>query len=121
MIQVTEVILDPDFAQDITVTRTTAKWEAGRFTPQQEQILTLRGTVTVATSRDLEQLPEGDRQKGMMCFHVQQELFVTARNEGHEGPSDKITWRGRKYFLVQVFPELDYGYCKAIGAQEEAE
>lgn len=121
MIQVTEVIEDPDFAQTIYVTRTTSAWVMGSFVPQQSEQLTLYGTVTAANARDLDQVPEGDRQKGIMCFYTPQQLYTTGNNDNHVGPSDIVTWRGNKYRIIQIFPQMDYGYCKALGAQEEAE
>ncbi len=113
MLDVSEVILDPDFAQEYPIWRRPGAWVGGRWVPGTEYRVRAYGTVTVATTRDLEQVPEGDRVKGMMCFYSDREIFTTRE----EGTSDEPEWRGERYRIVQVAPWGDFGYWKAIGAR----
>lgn len=110
MIDVSEVITDPDFAQTFVVHRKANKWIAGR-TESTEKDITMTGVIMVADAKTLEQLPEGDRVTGLMCFYSTQELFTTRE----QGTSDQIEWRGERYRVKQVFPYGDYGYYKAVG------
>ncbi|QDX92065.1 hypothetical protein EEL30_06595 [Brevibacillus laterosporus] len=110
MIDVSEVITDPDFAQSFTVHRKSGEWIAGRSVSSDASI-TMTGIVTVADAKTLEQLPEGDRVTGLMCFYSTHELFTTRE----QGTSDQLEWRKELYRVKQVFPYGDYGYFKAIG------
>ncbi|MGD8188568.1 hypothetical protein ACQCN2_01075 [Brevibacillus ginsengisoli] len=110
MLDVSEVITDPDFAQTFIVHRKSDTWSSGR-TVSSEVSLSMIGIVTVADADTLEQLPEGDRVTGMMCFYSTQELFRTRE----QGTSDEIEWRGERYRVKKVFPYGDYGYYKAVG------
>lgn len=111
MIDVSEVITDPDFAQTYVVHRQAGNWEKGRWVRSDEIPIKVIGVVTVADAKTLEQLPEGDRVTGLMCFYATQELFETRE----EGTSDQLEWRGERYRLKRVFPYGDYGYFKAVG------
>ncbi|GED34030.1 hypothetical protein P9G84_22375 [Brevibacillus centrosporus] len=110
MIDVSEVITDPDFAQAYVVHRRSDSWTAGR-TLSSEAPIKMVGVITVADAKTLNQLPEGDRVTGLMCFYATKELFTTS----DQGTSDQIEWRGERYRVKQVFPYGDYGYYKAIG------
>lgn len=110
MINVAEIINDPDFSQSFTVCRKTGSWSEGRFV-QTEQQLSFRGIVIAANTKDLLQVPEGDRVKGIMAFYSTEPLLVT----NSTGTSDQIIWRGERYRLFQLWPYADYGYYKALG------
>lgn len=111
MINVAELIHDPDFAQTFTIHRKYGgQWIEGEHV-QQERRLTVTGIVTAARTKDLLQVPEGDRVKGIMTFYSIEPLIVT--NE--KGTSDIIDWRGERYRLFQLWPYVDYGYYKALG------
>lgn len=112
MIDVSEIIQDPDFAQTYSVQRDSGKLVNGRWVPNTTNF-DITGVVTVANSQDVQQLPEGDRVVGIMAFHSTQLLQIT----NPEGISDIITWRGEQYKLLQVYPYGDYGYYKALGAR----
>lgn len=109
MINVSEVITDPDFAQTFLVHRRTNEWVGGR-PDETETELTMLGVITVADAKTLEQLPEGDRVTGLMCFYSTVPIFTT--NE--EGTADQLEWRGERYRVKRVFPYGDYGYYKAV-------
>ncbi|MFC8686321.1 hypothetical protein [Brevibacillus porteri] len=109
MLNVSEVITDPDFAQTFIVHRKSNEWIAGR--PEEtETIITMMGVITVADAKTLEQLPEGDRATGMMSFYA----TVSINTTNEEGTSDQIEWCGDRYRVKKVFPYGDYGYWKAV-------
>lgn len=110
MLNIAELIHDPDFAQPFTVYRKTGQWAEGEYN-QTEQQISFHGVVVAANTKDLLQVPEGDRVKGIMAFYATEPLLVT--NE--VGTSDQVVWRSERYRLFQTWPYADYGYYKALG------
>lgn len=110
MINVGRVLNNPKFAQTFTVYRKSGGWSSiGRVT-ETETAITMTGVITVASSTDLEMIPEGDRQSGTIAVHTQTPLQVTTS----AGTSDEIEWRGNRYRTMQMSPYADYGYYKVI-------
>jgi hypothetical protein len=115
MINIAELINDPDFVQNYTVYRKDATWSEGETT-QTETKLKFTGVVVAANTRDVNMLPEGDRIAGLMVFYTTTDKpFYPTRSTG---TSDEILWRGDRYKLMQVYPYDDYGYVKAIGTRK---
>lgn len=117
MINVSDVITDPDFAQPFTVYRSSGGqfisggWSEG--TPEQ---ISLKGIVTVGSEKDLQQVPEGDRVEGAMLFYAIQELLTSHKDPG---TSDQILWNGDFYRVQKVWNYGKYGYWKAYGVRME--
>lgn len=118
MIDVAEIVVDPDFAQPFDVYRQAGSWVEGKWVQAPEQKLSFYGTVIAANQKDIMQMPEGDRIRGMMVFYVvtDEELFIT-RNSPDAGTSDQIEWNGERYRIFQLYPYRDYGYWKAMAAR----
>lgn len=116
MINVSEIITDPDFAQEFTVYRSSGSFIRGVWTESTPITIKMRGVVTVMNGRELNMLEEGDRIAGGMTFHSCDEIFVT-RIGDKQGTSDKIKWRGEYYKVANVFPYVDYGFYKASGVR----
>ena len=120
MINVSEVVNDADFAQDFKIMRSSGgSWKAGVWVNAVETVCGY-GVIQPATAEELDQVPEGDRVKGMLSFHSEEPLFEThtkSSNDKFAGTSDIICHREQKYRLVKVFPWEDFGYYKAIGAR----
>jgi hypothetical protein len=108
-INVAEIIHDPDFCQQYTLYRKTTAHVGGR--PQTtEQEYRRNGVITTATTKDLLQVPEGDRAKGIIAVYDAEELRLT--NE--TGTADEVVWHDERYRLFQMWPYTDYGYYKAL-------
>ena len=101
--------------QRITVKRYAAKWTDGEYTRDEDNpiIFTVAAIVTVAQPKDLQQIPEGDRVQGAMKFSTNTELHVTSG----EALSDELIWRGARYKILTVTPDIDYGFYRAIGTR----
>lgn len=119
-VNVRRVILSPRFAQVFAILRTEGSWQEGVFIPGTPASIPVRGTITVASAKDLEMIPEGDRAGGAMSFYSPVELYITRAGES-PGISDKIRWRGDTYKIIQVNPWIDYGYYHGIGVKMEAD
>ncbi|MDU4960194.1 MAG: hypothetical protein E6X17_05985 [Sporomusaceae bacterium] len=109
MINVAELIHDPDFCQPFTLYRKSSVWVGGRAKTQ-EQAVSRRGVITAATTKDLLQVPEGDRVKGIIAVYDTEEL----RLSNETGTADELSWRGERYRLFQLWPYADYGFYKAL-------
>jgi len=116
MINVAEIIRDPDFCKPYTLYRKTTTFLAGRAKLREEKIQR-SGIVLPASGKDLLQVPEGDRAKAIIAVYDTEPLFVT--NEA--GTSDEIVWHNERYRLFQGWPRDDYGYYKALGERIEGD
>jgi hypothetical protein len=111
------LVEDPDFAQTFTVYRRTGHWFKGAFELDPEQPIRMTGVVQPADAQDMEQLPEGDRIKGLMKFYSRQEIYLSRAGGAEEeaGVSDEIEWRGKRHKIISVLPWMDQGFCVAFG------
>ena len=118
MINVSEIIVDPDFAQPYTGKRITGEWADGDFI-KSETTISFYGPIIATSTRDIEMVPEGDRVAGMMTFLTTADnpFYISQSSDSYEGISDYLIWRGDRYKLVQVLPLYDYGFVKGIGAR----
>lgn len=80
----------------------------GRPRSTEKEILR-SGVIAAATTKDLLQVPEGDRVKEIIAVYDTEELRVS--NE--TGTSDEVLWHGERYRLFQL-PCKGYGYYKAL-------
>ena len=114
MIDVSEIIEDPDFAQSFYVYRSTGSFINGVWTESTPTRIQMYGVITVANAKEVRMLPEGDRIQGAMDFYSTKALYVT-RTGQTQGTSDKILWRGDYYKLINVKNWADYGFYSATG------
>lgn len=111
MINIGELIYDPDFCTEFKIIRkNVGTWTCGRQT-EQTKILNVIGIVTSVSSKDLEMMPEGDRVHGIKTFYTDKQLRIT----GNESTSDICEYQGKQYRLLQVFDYNNNGFYKAIG------
>lgn len=118
LLNVGRILNSKNFSQTFTVYRENGSWQAGRWVST-EAPLQMIGAITAASPLDLNQVSEGDRVTGVMCFYSQQEIFTTHAGESTEadGTSDQIVWNGDRYRISSVMPWSDYGYYKALGVR----
>ena len=117
MITVSELINDPDFsAGSFTVTRKTGTWVNGVFTTS-STTLAPSGTIQPLTSKDIEQLPEGEATKGMISIWSLTQLYSTRLDPSGEtgGLSDTVTWQGVDYDIHETRDFSQNGHYKYIG------
>ena len=117
LINVSRVAKSNRFTQPITITRTESEWVRGEMVPKEPQTFDLLGIVTVAQPKDLQMVPEGDRLIGAMKFITTEELYPTRQTH----KNDLITWRGAKYKIITVTPDIDYGFFRSIGTRLEGD
>ena len=115
MINVSDIVADPDFATPLTVTRSKGVFALGGWS-NTVTTLTLTGAANTASGDDLRQVPEGDRVAGAMTFYVTAPVYVT-RSGSAAGLSDQITYGGTTFRLVKVSNRAANGFWKAIGVR----
>lgn len=77
MINLSSVIHSPRLSQTYTILRSSGMWQEGEFVRDgSPSSLLFRGIVTVATARDLQQIPEGNRQAGAMRILSTEPIYV---------------------------------------------
>jgi hypothetical protein len=115
MINMAELITDPDFAQSYVIVRSSGAFALGGFISTPFSIPAV-GPIVLATERDLDQVTEGDRVTGAMKFYSLGPIYQTRAGD-NPGLSDTIHWRGDNYRIAKVFPYVDYGWYEAIGVR----
>ncbi len=124
MINISEIVTDPDFAQTFTVHRRKGVFsERGRFEPV-DSTLPMTGAIIPATTKELAVLPEADRINGAVMVYVTQRLYVTGlltAADLEEGRlSDELAWHGDRWKIVQVRDFADFGYYRAMATRKAA-
>jgi hypothetical protein len=115
MIDVSDILSDPDLAQPFTIKRSRGEFAAGGYTQTTTTVQSF-GVIIVAQGRELEQVPEGDRVKGAIVVYSAKPLYLT-HGDNQPGLSDTIIWRGDSYRLAKLYPYMDFGYYKAVGVR----
>jgi hypothetical protein len=124
MIDLSEVVNDSDFAQLFTVRRLTGSYVNGAWVTSAVDIQ-IYGIVTVASNKDLQMIPEGDRVTGSMLFHASQPLYITELQGGagqspfgYSGPvqetGNQIAVNGQLYLSVAPLVSGPGGFGQAI-------
>jgi hypothetical protein len=116
LIQLGEVVNDPDFAQQFTVQRSTISWLNGIVQSVVSTIL-VYGPISEVKARDLKMIPEGDRVHGARVFWSPQILYATHATGGKGGLSDLILWNNHQWRVITVGQYQDYGFYRAIAVR----
>lgn len=117
MINVSELITDPDFAQPngIEVIRTT--YTIVDHEPELSQkVLRLKGIVTIANDKSIQMDPEADRSAEQIHVFTREPLYTTgATDEADEVDyiSDIVVWQNVKYKVQSVLDDVQYGFNRA--------
>ena len=114
MIDLSLVVTDPRFAQTFSVYRKIGEWIKGRF-EQTEIEIKIVGTISIASAKQIEFIPEGDRIGGEISIHCVKELYTSRNAPNDSGTADELLWHGERYKIYSVNPYSDYGYFSAIG------
>ena len=121
IVDLSEVASDPEIGDCFIVQRQSGLPGAGGWIANPPQIIQAYGIVTVATPKDLEMLPEGDRVRGSLHIIYGQQLYVTHEDNlagAHSGTSDQILWGGLLYRVQAVEPWGPMvGFWHAIAAR----
>ena len=112
LVNVSRLMNDPMFATDYTVIRSKGEWVNGRFEVSETAIIQHHAPVQPATNKELEQLPEGDRQSGVLKFFCKPPDTLYMTDSGNI--SDEIIYRGQRYKIFAVKDWMPNGYVRAF-------
>lgn len=112
-----EITYDPDLGQAFTILRTNGQFGVGGWIPGPVQKINAFGVITVADSKTLNMVPEGDRTAGAQLVESHTQIYTTSENAGVV--SDKIIWRGSEYRTMSLGKWIDFGYYAAIMVRTE--
>ncbi len=125
MIDASELIIDPDFANKYAVYRCTGQWVKGKFEVSEPQKLDFFGAVQPASVREIQQLHIGDNEHGVMKFFTRMPniIYITRQPSPDNGDeiqiSDEIEFVGSRYKVLQVMPWHQGGWCRAYASLKE--
>ena len=115
-VNLSRVVHSPRMSQKITILRRGGSWKCGAWvqdsTPQE---LSMRGIVTMATAKDMQMVPEGDRMTGAIRILTTERIYIT--DGATKDTTDMVLWRGARYRIVKVTPDVDYGFYRSIGTR----
>jgi len=104
-IDVTDVILDPDFMDSVVYERNTVTIGNNGLATQTTATGSFLGVVTSNKGDILERLADSERIKGSITIHSR---FVL--NDGSTGTTaDIVQWRGRRYTVSNVNDYSHFG------------
>jgi hypothetical protein len=109
MINVAELLCDPDFAQSFQVIRLGGAFaNEGEYTQAQSPPINMVGVIQPAKQQDVVQfMPEGERLGNLIVVYCQQEI---KSSDAKTQESDIILWHSNRYRVVQSRQWLDHGY-----------
>lgn len=113
-VNLARVVHSPRMSQKITILRRGGSWQYGTWVQDENPTeLSMRGIVTMASAKDLQQVPEGDRLTGAIKILTTERIYITSDGE----ITDMVFWRGARYRIVTVTPDIDYGFYRSIGSR----
>lgn len=124
MINVSELIGDPDFCQPNGVKVTRRPMEIVNHKPKNtEKKLTLTGIITIADEQSDEMLPEADRNKEAINVFTYSRLFCTGydRATGRDYMADIVTFEGVNYKVAYCLNDEQYGFCRSKAVKMDQE
>ena len=122
MINVSELITDPDFAQPngIKIIRSTVETVNHRQVENSANI-TLAGIITVANETSDELLEEADRSKEQIHVFTHERLKTVGidKIDGKRYLSDIVLFNGAKYVVRYCLDDAQYGFCRSTAVKTE--
>ena len=108
MINVAELMRDPDMAQAFQVERAGGAFAEGEWVPAAPVVLNMVGIIQPAKREDqLALLPEGARLGNMIVAFCDQELRI---DNAQDQRSDVIVWHGNPYRVIAAKHWADHGF-----------
>lgn len=109
-------IRNPRFNQQFKITRVKGESVTGRFQETKRETRTITGVICPMKTKELELLPEGDRNKGGITIYTLEPLYGTRLNQktGKDGYfADEVTYHGEQWKVVDDSNRSESGFYKA--------
>jgi len=114
LVDVSEVITDPDFNQTFTVYRKKGTWNNGRFVVT-ENSFTANGIIISQSNEELDITPQGALISSQISIWTYSLLYVTSQDgtpQTDDYLSDEVEYKGQRYLITAARNMIDYGYYK---------
>jgi hypothetical protein len=118
LLNVSEVVTCPKFAQTLTVRRTSGSWVKGVWVSDTPSEFTSKGSWQKVTARELAQIGMGEIKQEVRKLLTPTEIQVSQNNDQQ---SDRIIWKSGRYKVLRVDDNSDYGYYRAYASFEGVE
>ena len=114
-----DAVLDQDTCENFVVLRSQGgQFTAGGWTEGQPTSLAGFGVISIATPREVDALPEGDRIHGAIVINCTTPLFVThASGQNGPGTSDIVIWKNEQYRVMRAHNYSTRGYFWSIAVR----
>jgi len=112
VIEVDDIVNDPDLSESFTITRTTGTYQIGGWVKNVPQVIQAYGAVRNTSGKEIEMVPEADRIKNTLTFRSTVPMFET--NEANNEISDILTFHGDDYRILAVKDYSSQGYYLAV-------
>lgn len=113
MIDISELIGDPDFSIVMTITRVAGSRDAdGNYTTVTTTVPNVAAVVQPASPDDTQALPEGYRNSRAVLVHTLVPLQGADSNSIDSG--DRFTYDGKTWLVVSCEDWSDQGYWESI-------
>lgn len=111
LLNIAELIEDPDFCQTFKVIRREGLWELGRFKTTDHKFCCY-GVIDPQPTKEMQFNPDGVLIRGTIKLYTHKELYITQRanNLDKNYNSDIIVWQGNQYIIVDEDNYSDFGY-----------
>lgn len=123
MINVGELIADPDFAQPGGVNFTRRQCTIVNHRPSvTETKMNVAGIITIADDTSVEMLPEATRSTESIHIFTHEPLLTTGRKDDQAMDgylSDIVTWQGVDYIVMKCLDDTQYGFCRSMAEKLE--
>lgn len=113
LIDVSELLTDPDFTNTVTLIRRSSTVNSYGENVMVETSSTITAVVQGANAESLERVPEGARLSDLIDVYYKGQLTA----ESPSGYADIIVWDGKRYQVFEVvedFMNFGAGFTKAI-------
>lgn len=122
MINISELIDDPDFSQPngINITRTFVKI-VNHSPVETKKKLNLRGIITINSENEDTLGIESDRNYEAINIFTYERLKTVGidKIDGKNYLSDVIHFNGNDYVVRKCFDDAQYGFCKSVAIKME--
>lgn len=124
MINISELITDPDFCQPngIKITRFTT--EVVNHVPvETKSKLTVSGIITIDSENEDSMLDQADLNKERIHVFTHQRLKCTGRDklDGKDYSSDVVHFNGNDYIVRYCLDDAQYGFCRSTAIKMDPE
>lgn len=108
MLDISFLLLDPDFTTSFQLLEREAVFDGGEFIAGEPIVTTLHGVVRPTSDKDLEMLPEVDRVSGSTTFWVKGKVTLNI----NEQLPPLLKYKGLTYKATNVQDWTDSGFTK---------